>query len=344
MHIFTTSCIDTRFARAALLLANLHLIPFQSPVYNTITSTLVPLSIPLLLFDSNISRIISSTGSLLKAFFVGTFSTLLATVISYRLVPMRQLKHESWAVASALASRHIGGAINFVAVAETFNISPQTVAAAIAADNVVVALYFIFLFAIAKSGADDVVNADDAAIPPATALTLESLSLSLTISSILVFLGKQLTSRIMPSFSALPFISLLTVLGATALPRVFEPLATSASVLGVIFVQLFFATAGAGGSIAAVISTSPTLFAFSALQIALHFAFLMAGGRALKLPYRELFLASNANVGGPTTAAAMAKGKKWDKLVLPALMVGIAGYAFGTLAGVGLGLSVLSKM
>jgi uncharacterized membrane protein len=45
-------------------------------------------------------------------------------------------------------------------------------------------------------------------------------------------------------------------------------------------------------------------------------------------------LASNANVGGPTTAAAMASNKKWKELVLPALLTGIFGYAIATGLGV----------
>lgn len=45
---------------------------------------------------------------------------------------------------------------------------------------------------------------------------------------------------------------------------------------------------------------------------------------------RELYLASNANVGGPTTAAAMATAKGWKRLILPALLVGILGYACAT--------------
>jgi uncharacterized membrane protein len=64
----------------------------------------------------------------------------------------------------------------------------------------------------------------------------------------------------------------------------------------------------------------------------------MAVGRGIfGLPARELYLASNANVGGPTTAAAMAQAKQWPKLVLPALLVGILGYATATAIALGLG-------
>ena len=87
-----------------------------------------------------------------------------------------------------------------------------------------------------------------------------------------------------------------------------------------------------------VFEQAPSLFAFSALQIGIHFTTLMAIGRGIfRLPNRELYLASNANVGGPTTAAAMAQAKGWKRLVLPALLIGILGYATATALALSLG-------
>ena len=101
---------------------------------------------------------------------------------------------------------------------------------------------------------------------------------------------------------------------------------------------MFFAASGAAGSIRMVLQQAPALFAFSILQIGVHFLFLIGVGRGLlRLPKRELFLASNANVGGPTTAAAMAQAKEWKTLVLPALLVGILGYATATALALALG-------
>ena len=52
-------------------------------------------------------------------------------------------------MASALTARHIGGAVNYVSVAEYGGAAPELVAAGIAADNAVVAPYFVGLFAAA---------------------------------------------------------------------------------------------------------------------------------------------------------------------------------------------------
>lgn len=67
------------------------------------------------------------------------------------------------------------------------------------------------------------------------------------------------------------------------------------------------------------------------------------GGWIFRLPHRELYLASNANVGGPTTAAAMAQAKNWNSLVLPALLIGVLGYASATAIALALG-PVLLKL
>jgi uncharacterized membrane protein len=234
----------------------------------------------------------------------------------------------------------------------------------VAADNVVVALYFAFLFSIAIPGEGTADQSNTATTLPKSSwidddddqvrtsaemkmedqnaistITLPSLAISLSVASSLVTAGSLLTKAILPKgTSSLPIISTLTVLAATAFPNFFARLSETGTALGVIFVQMFFACSGAAGSIRMVFEQAPALFAFSTLQIGIHFGTLMAIGRGIcRLPNRELYLASNANVGGPTTAAAMAQAKEWKRLVLPALLIGILGYAIATGLALSLG-------
>ena len=51
----------------------------------------------------------------------------------------------------------------------------------------------------------------------------------------------------------------------------------------------------------------------------------------------EITIASNANIGGPTTAAALAIAKGWEELVVPALLVGTFGYVIGNYYGLFVG-------
>ena len=74
-----------------------------------VNQNLVALAVPLLLFDSNLRRVVNDTGTLLAAFFVGAISTIIGTLITYPLLPLKALGSDGWKVASALAARHIGG-------------------------------------------------------------------------------------------------------------------------------------------------------------------------------------------------------------------------------------------
>jgi len=93
---------------------------------------------------------------------------------------------------------------------------------------------------------------------------------------------------------------------------------------------LFFAVVGASADFGVILQNGIYLFIFAAGTISIHLAVILVGGRLLKIPLPEILIASNANLGGPTTACGMAMAKRWDKLIAPAVLVGIFGYAIAT--------------
>ena len=101
--------------------------------------------------------------------------------------------------------------------------------------------------------------------------------------------------------------------------------------------QIFFAVIGASANVMAVIKVGPILFVFAAIILAVHLVFLLTAGKIFKLDLAEIVIASNANMGGPTTAAAMAVARKWQPLVIPAILCGTLGYAVATFIGVAIG-------
>ena len=48
-------------------------------------------------------------------------------------------------------------------------------------------------------------------------------------------------------------------------------------------------------------------------------------------------VASNANVGGASTAAALAIAKGWESLVVPGILVGTLGNVIGNIVGIVIG-------
>ena len=136
--------------------------------------------------------------------------------------------------------------------------------------------------------------------------------------------------------SGILVVTALTVTLATALPGRFAKL-SGAEVLGTFLMQIFFAVIGASANVLVVMKVGPVLFVFAALILTIHLIFLLLAGWLLRLDLSEMIITSNANMGGPTTAAAMAVARRWETLVLPAILCGTLGYAGATFIGVALG-------
>lgn len=333
---------------ATFLLSNLGVIPADKvPAYDVVWGYLVPLAIPLLLFRADLRRILREAGPTLIAFVIGAVGTVVGTVVAFRIVPLGE---EGWKLASIFSATYIGGSMNYAAAAEAVGLrSGDLLSAGVAADNLVMALYFLVLFALpgiaalrarypqrhqalAEGSAALAASRNEAATMPPVGSTALSLAIALGLCA----LGFGLAGLTGWRGSGILIVTALTVILATALPGPFGRLA-GAEVIGTFLMQIFFAVIGASANVMVVMRVGPVLFAFAALILTIHLLILLLGGWLLKLDLSELVIASNANMGGPTTAAAMAVAQRWQTLVLPAILCGTLGYAVATFIGVALG-------
>lgn len=335
---------------AALALSNLGVLPTAAPAFSVVTGFLLPLAVPLLLFGSDLRRVVRDTGRLLGAFALGAIGTVGGTLVALVLFPMAHLGHDAWKMAAALCSRHIGGAVNYVAVSEFLGVTPSLVAAGLAADNLICALYFTSVFALAAGvtvGAAAPAPADGIVEDPESStqgVSVATAAYALALSSAICALSVAGARALNVSGADIPIITAVVVLLATVFPGRVGSLAPAGSLLAAVLLQVFFAVVGAAGSVRDVIATAPALFLFSALQVALHLGFTLAAGKAAGYTRAELLLASNACVGGPTTAAGMATTKGWHQLLVPAILMGVLGYAVATFASIALGQTVLQAL
>ena len=103
--------------------------------------------------------------------------------------------------------------------------------------------------------------------------------------------------------------------------------------LGTLLIYLFFFVIGVPASVPMIIKNSPLLLLFCGYHRNRKYAFQPDHGKLLKFNLEDIILASNANIGGPTTAVAMAVSKGWTKLIGPIVLIGTLGYVLGTYFG-----------
>ena len=128
---------------AAIVLANLKVIPTSAPAYDAVWNYLVPIAIPLLLFEADLKRIVRELGPTLVAFVIGGAAVVVGIFIGIWLLDLGANEAE---LAGIFAGTYIGGSLNFAAVAEASGMQDGSMlAAAVAADNVVTNFHFLFL-------------------------------------------------------------------------------------------------------------------------------------------------------------------------------------------------------
>ncbi|SKA85095.1 Uncharacterized membrane protein [Caloramator quimbayensis] len=355
----------------ALILANLKIIPTDAPVYDAVWGYIVPLAVPLLLFKADLKKIWKESGRTFLAFNIGAVGTILGAFIACFL--LSKFIPEIHKAAAMMTGSYIGGGVNFVAMSEAFKASKNQVNALIVADNLNMAIYFMILMAIPASSFfkkhyghpyEDAVEKQDKASAGSEGqnkaasywgrkeISLLDIAEALGMTFVIVFLSVKFcawvnatnVSPVIKSILGQKYfvITTLTVVLATLFPKFLGEI-RGAQEIGTFMIYIFFVVIGAPADLKVIILNSPILLVLCLIMVIVNMLVTFSVGKLLKFNVEELCIASNANIGGPTTAAAMAIAKGWTELVLPAMLVGVWGYVIGNYLGIFTG-NILGKL
>lgn len=326
----------------AIILSNLRIIPTAAPAYDAVWEYLVPIAIPLLLFQADLRRIFREAGATLIAFIVGSAAVVAGVIVAITLI---DLGSDSPALAGIFTGTYIGGSLNFAAVAEATRFDNDSVlTAAVAADNVITNLHLlviIFLPGVAAFArlfpsrhAAGRAEAGEASgdVHVLKQLDVAGLLAALALAFGLAAVGISVTDWLGRPEYAILLTTALALLVSTFGQRIVRHL-SGYNEAGNALMFIFLAAIGASADIWLLIEIAPVLFLFALIIVTVHLVLLFSVGRLLRLDIAELCIASAVCVGGPASAPAIASAKGWHDLVIPGVLAGSFGYASGSFIG-----------
>ena len=335
------------------LLANIGVLPTGSstsePVeaYTFIFGTVAPLAIFWLLLPINLKDILKAGRSIIVMFLLGSLATAVGVFVGMWVVN----GHESIgplynALGGMFVGTYTGGSVNFNTLGLHYGVVEEGVlyGGSIVVDNIVTTLWMVVSIAIPRmasswwpqrSGGNareligEVTTGQEEDTETVHPLDLGA-GLALGLGA--VWLSEQIAT-VFPSIPSALFLTGIALLlaqipGVSRLPGL--------RVMGMVAVYLFLCVIGAYcdlGAMSGLGELGVTLLVFTLVTVLVHG--LLVYGLAWMFRVNPVIasIASQANVGGGTSALALARSLGREDLVLPSILIGSLGYAVGTFLG-----------
>lgn len=292
----------------AMLAANIGLIPKRSDVYDIIRVYLVPLAIPMLILKADLLHGWRDLALVAGAMLLNMAAATVSIVLVAALLPEANI---SWATTTLAGS--IGG---------------QSTGAV---QSLLLALFLMLLFILPSIRAlrqwfneplDDRWGSTVQILltehRKGNRLYLPSISLTLALSAVICTAAFTLASRLGMAGTELLLIASFSLALSLVLPRRVVHM-SGAEDLGILIMLLLFIVIGAAADFGAI-RAQPGTLAMTSLALLLQLVILLVAGKYLRLSLPQLVIATNAGIGGATSATAMAAARRWHTLLFPAVL------------------------
>jgi uncharacterized membrane protein len=332
-----------------MLLSNLGVLPGNSSTYQFLMGPGVSLGIAFILLSVDVKTVLQAGPKMLAAFGLGALGTATGALTG-ALMFSGMVGDETWKLAGQFTGTYTGGGVNFAAVGQALGTSPDLFAAATAADVIVTAMWMAtclmvpVLLGRPKQGGAEVKSAPSAPLKDGEEQTLEhalhstgkAMTLGDTAALVVVAFGAVWAAgyleTLVPQIREVLWLTTI-VLVVAQIPAV--KALSGGALFGNYLVLLFLASNGARSVIANIISVGPAVFYYALAVLTVHGLVIFGLGRLAKIDVATLAVASQANVGGPASAMALAGARGYGDRLVPGVAVGLLGYAVGNYVGLG---------
>jgi uncharacterized membrane protein len=324
------------------LLSNAGLVPSSSPVYSIIEGPLTSLAIAWLLLAVNVSDLKVAGPRMIGAFLLAAFGTGLGAFMG-GLALTGTFGDNAWRLAGVFTGTYSGGSVNFVSVGRGVDLPDSLFAGATAADALTTGIWLAVCLTLpiwlqrfypaAIPGEGDDATHQEHPHPFFERVPLSTLDLAnlLAVGLVLVVVSEWLGSTV----PAVPAVLWLTTLALGVGHLKHFRAERGALQLGNLALHFFFVIIGIHSRVSEILVVGVEVFYFTLVVVGVHGLVVFGVGRILGMDVGSLAVASQAAVGGPSSALAVAVSREWRGLVLPGIIVGLLGYAIGTYLGFG---------
>lgn len=333
--------------------ANLGLIPPYSddqPVYTGIFTYVAPLGIALLLLQVRLAGLVKIGLPMFLFFLLGAMGTVVGVLAGIAVVGADAFGEKTFALGGMFVGTYVGGSVNFNAIAYEYDVIKDggLYAGAAVVDsamttiwmavNVLVPRLFGRVWPRDKQSASRSMDAPITGEAEDTESTHPmDLALVFALGALIVWSSQRLSEWLESAIGMhVPSMLVLTTLALVLAQFPFIARLRGTRLLGMFAVLVFLAVIGAlcdVRALAALGTLGADLMLFVVIVVAVHGAIVYVVAALARVDPALASVASQANVGGGTSALALARSLGRAELVLPAILVGSVGTALGTYLG-----------
>ena len=329
----------------AAVAANFGVIPTASnghPIYTGVFVYLAPMGIFIALLEVDLKSLKKAGGPILLMFGIGALGTIIGVLVAWFLVkPANSIGPLANVIAGMYTGTYIGGSINFNAIALSYQINEQAdlYAASTVVDNLIGTPWIIATLILPKYLQKLFPRKKLLPIAENTQRIKTDESISIAgLASILgiAFLAMVLSKMIARYFTQVPEIITLTTIALILAQISFVKKLSGRHTIGFFLILIFLATIGTLCDLSMLEGLGDlavALILFVSILVLVHGMVIFGLGSLFKMDWDVIAVASQANVGGNTTALASAESLNRPDLLIPGVLVGSLGNALGTYAG-----------
>jgi uncharacterized membrane protein len=336
--------------------ANLGLIPTYGPeippyaerVYTATFKYVVALAVFWLLLEVNLRRVLRAGLPMLILFLVGSFGIALGVVLGMQVVDGAEAFGDFHGpLAGMFVGTYTGGSINFAALASHYGVREHATlfAGANAVDAAMTAVWMAVCVGLPRLLAPAWPARDRGRREESAALEAPDEEERVHPFDLGVTLGLGLLALWLSALGAewlaglgirVPEILVLTTLALVVAQTGIGRHLRGARVMGLFTVYVFLAVIGALCDLESVMNlgrVAADLTILVVIVFAVHGVLIFAAARVLKIDPATASVASQAGIGGGSSALALARSLDRHDLVLPGILAGSLGTAIGTYMG-----------